>query len=125
MPTIIRREVGFDSGPDRLAGTLHLGEAAAPSAGIVIVHGSGPVDRTGAEGSLVSIVAHLMQSGYAVLAYDKPGVGKSSGSWTAQTFADRARETLSAVRFLAAQPEVRADAVGLWGISQGGWIAPL
>ncbi|WP_214324845.1 alpha/beta hydrolase family protein [Nonomuraea sediminis] len=124
MP-INRNEVEFSAGGNRLAGTIHLPSTPPPWPGAVIVHGSGATGRDGAEASLAPVVAHLAGSGMAVLAYDKPGVGASSGHWTEQSFEDRARETRDAVAFLAAWPGVRPDAVGLWGISQGGWIAPM
>ena len=119
------REVAFDHAGGRLAGTVHLPDGAKNHPGMVIVHGSGAVDRTGADGSLAPVIDWFVRSGVAVLAYDKPGVGGSTGDWTTQTFADRAAESIAAVRLLGAQPEVRADAVGLWAISQGGWVAPL
>lgn len=109
----------------KLAGTLHLPGGPGPHPAVVIVHGSGEVDRLGIEGTLRPVIDHFAGSGFAVLAYDKPGVGASTGHWMRQTFADRARETLAAVRFLTATPGIDATRVGLWGISQGGWIAPM
>src|SRR5262249_61195902 len=68
---------------------------------------------------------HFAGSGVVCLAWDKPGVGRSSGDFNAQTFRDRAEESLAAVRFLRQRPDVRPDQVGLWGHSQGGMVAPL
>jgi uncharacterized protein len=124
-------EIAFDAAAGRLAGTLFLPDADSPAPrsgprpGVVIVHGSGAVDRFGADRSLRPIIDHFTGSGYAVLSYDKPGVGDSGGDWLRQTFEDRAAETVDAVRFLAAHPAVDSARVGLWGISQGGWIGPL
>jgi dipeptidyl aminopeptidase/acylaminoacyl peptidase len=36
-----------------------------------------------------------------------------------------ARDALACVRRLKTQPEIDPRRVGLWGISQGGWITPL
>lgn len=124
-------EVAFDTASGRLSGTLFLpgpGGAAqrgGPCPGIVIVHGSGAVDRFGADGTLRPVISHFTASGYAVLSYDKPGVGSSAGDWLRQTFEDRAAETVAAARFLAAHPAVDSTRIGLWGISQGGWVGPL
>jgi dienelactone hydrolase len=42
-----------------------------------------------------------------------------------QTFEDRAAEALAAVAFLHQQPQIDPARIGLWGVSQGGWIGPL
>ncbi|MFC6080468.1 alpha/beta hydrolase family protein [Sphaerisporangium aureirubrum] len=118
-------EVAFMVGESRIAGTLHLPDGEGPHPAVVIVHGSGAVDRFGIDGTLRPVITHFAASGYATLSYDKPGVGESSGRWMDQTFDDRAAETLLAVRFLAGRPDVDACHIGLWAISQGGWTAPL
>src|SRR5262249_9484473 len=41
------------------------------------------------------------------------------------SFHDRAQEALDAVAFLKRRPDIDGKHVGLWGISQGGWICPL
>jgi len=63
--------------------------------------------------------------GVATLSYDKPGVGGSEGDWTSQSFDDRAREALCAVRSLQDTAGIESTCVGLLGGSQGGWIAPM
>jgi pimeloyl-ACP methyl ester carboxylesterase len=67
----------------------------------------------------------LARQGIASLCWDKPGVGTSSGDWTRQSFRDRAHEAIAAVKFLQGRPNIASKRVGLWGISQGGWIGPL
>jgi hypothetical protein len=68
---------------------------------------------------------HFARHGIASLCWDKPGVGASSGDWTRQSFRDRAQEALDAVEFLRGRREIDRKHIGLWGISQGGWICPL
>src|SRR5262249_22818654 len=68
--------------------------------------------------------------GFAVLAYDKRGVGQSGGTYPGNLATDAAIDVLAqdaqaAARFLAAQPEVDPAKVGLAGASQAGWIMPL
>ncbi len=84
--------------------------------GLVLVDGAleGKADGWG------SFPKILTGFGVAVLSHDKPGCGGSPGSWYDQTFDDRARETLAAVRCLAGQPGVDPDRIGLFGVSQGG-----
>jgi pimeloyl-ACP methyl ester carboxylesterase len=88
------------------------------------VHGSGSQDRN--DWTLhPPLREHLARHGIASLCWDKPGVGGSSGDWTRQSFHDRAREALDAVNFLRGRTDIDPRRVGLWGISQGGWICPL
>jgi uncharacterized protein len=116
-------EVVFEHGSTRLAGALALPPRGGPHPAVVWVHGSGPASRD--EGVIPVIRDQFTAEGIAVLSYDKPGVGGSTGAWTAQRFEDRAGEALAAARFLRSRPEIDSRAVGLLGGSQGGWVAPL
>jgi uncharacterized protein len=60
-----------------------------------------------------------------VLIHDKRGTGASTGSWWAATFEDLADDAAAGIRTLQARPEIDPRRVGLHGMSQGGWIAPL
>jgi len=64
----------------------------------------------------------LVLDGFAVLRYDPPGVGRSKGAPGFESLDSRATETIAAVRYLRSRPDVRPDRVGLWGVSQGGWV---
>jgi pimeloyl-ACP methyl ester carboxylesterase len=63
--------------------------------------------------------------GFVVLSYDKRGVGKSTGNWGEASFEDLADDAVAGARFLQTRKEVAANQIGFWGLSQGGWIAPL
>jgi uncharacterized protein len=63
--------------------------------------------------------------GIASLSWDKPGVGKSTGDWIAQSMEDRVHEGLAAIRLLKERQEVAPNKIGVWGISQAGWVLPL
>jgi hypothetical protein len=69
--------------------------------------------------------------GFAVLRFDKRGVGESTGTYvnvgTAESptvFPRLAGDIAAGVRFLRTRPEVDARRVGLAGNSQAGWILP-
>ncbi|MEV5831572.1 alpha/beta fold hydrolase [Spirillospora sp. NPDC052242] len=64
----------------------------------------------------------LVDAGIAVLSYDKRGVGNSSGQWRTATMDDLAADALAALDFLRSQLAVPAEAVGLFGHSEGGWV---
>lgn len=114
----------FQSGPVRLAGTLHLPDGTGTFPAVAMLQGSGRTDRD-AEGYFLPFREAFLARGVAVLSWDKPGVGGSSGDWRLRTIHDRAEEALDAIRWLREQPEIDPKRVGLWGHSQGGWIGPL
>jgi alpha-beta hydrolase superfamily lysophospholipase len=113
--------VTFIDGAVRLAGTLVLPETAPPYPALVMMHGSG------AEGRWANrfLAGQLARAGIAVLVYDKRGVGESTGDWHTASFDDLARDAAAAVALLRARPDIRADAIGLYGNSQGATYAPL
>lgn len=94
---------------------------AAPLPGVVLVDGSGDGDRHDWGGW----PEWIGDAGSVVLRHDKPGCGGSPGDWTEQTLDDRARESLAAVAVLRAHPATAGQPVGLYGISQGSWVALL
>jgi len=109
------------SGGVRLAGTLLVPERPGPHAAVVMIHGSGPATRD----ALWPWADMYARAGIAVLIHDKRGTGASTGSWSAATFDDLADDAHAAMRWLQQRPEIDARRVGLHGMSQGGWIAPL
>jgi dienelactone hydrolase len=119
-----QESVRFPGAGNVLAGVLVLPSCPGPHPAVVFLNGSGAADRTG-NGLFPPLWAHFARHGFASLSWDRPGVGESTGDFEAQTFPDRAEEALAAVRFLRARPDVRPGAVGLWGFSQGGQVAPL
>src|SRR6185503_16707227 len=122
---IRQEEVTFKNGDVTLAGTLLL-PAAPPSSkvkrpALVFVHGSGATSREMYWGLGYLYAAR----GFAVLAYDKRGVGKSTGNWREASFQDLADDAVAAAKFLQARTDIAPNQIGFWGQSQGGWIAPL
>lgn len=99
-----------------------------PVPGVVLVHGSGPLAR----GQMRGDTRDLVRLGFAVLAYDKRGVGESGGVYPRQ-WGDSAEAVLrrlaadaaTALDSLAAAAPVDSTRVGYFGASQAGWIIPL
>jgi pimeloyl-ACP methyl ester carboxylesterase len=123
-PRELREEtVRFASGDVSIAGVVisPIGEGPLPA--IVLIDGSGETDRHNMRDFSVA----LAQAGFVTLAYDKRGVGESTGApdaWQYFSIDDLASDAAAGVDFLAARDDVANDRIGLLGISQGGWVAP-
>ena len=118
---IRQEEVTFKNGDVTLSGTLLLPPAKGKRPALIFVHGSGAQSREMYWGLGYLYAAR----GFAVLAYDKRGVGKSTGNWREASFQDLADDAVAGAKFLQARTDIAANQIGFWGQSQGGWIAPL
>jgi alpha-beta hydrolase superfamily lysophospholipase len=110
----------FRNGDVSLAGTLYFPRSATKAPAILLVHGDGAETRAGYE----FFARRFAERGIAALVYDKRGAGESTGRWPAQ-FADLAADAAAGLNYLRKRADVDGDCVGIWGGSQGGWIAPL
>jgi uncharacterized protein len=120
-PAIATREVSFANGPVTLAGEMLLPSTPGRHPAILFLHGSGPEGRWAAR----YLARKFASRGFVALIYDKRGVGASKGDWQTSGFEDLADDAAAGLRFLAAQPEVDAARLGIYGHSQGATIAPL
>jgi len=116
-------EVEFDNGDLRLAGMIFVPEGDGPFPVAVIIHGSGTSRRSSKW--YLSVTQHLQDNGIAVLLPDKRGCEKSEGNWVGVDFDDLAGDTTAAVEFVRNQGKFGFSKIGLVGMSQGGWIAPV
>jgi dienelactone hydrolase len=120
--------VAIDNEGARLAGTISLpGGARAPLSAAVLVHGSGRTTRDDQR----FMRDRLLAMGIAVLAYDKRGVGESTGEYDnvgVRTSPERmpllGRDALAALRVLERRPGFDPRRLGFVGVSQAGWIIP-
>ena len=116
-----------------------------PYPGVLLVHGTGPVDMNetldivridNETGSVTyparpffQIAEYLSERGFAVLQYDKRGVGANftildDNVWRNVTFDDLKQDAEKALDLLMQQPEVDANHVTLVGHSEGSMIVP-
>ena len=121
-------DVTYTNGDVVLAGTLTLPEGDGPFPAVLLISGSGPQDRdeTVFEHKPFRVIAdRLSRHGIAVLRVDDRGVGGSKGDVAGATSADFAKDVEAGVAYLEGRPEIRGDAIGLAGHSEGGLIAPM
>ncbi|MDJ0757076.1 MAG: alpha/beta fold hydrolase [Ardenticatenaceae bacterium] len=118
-------EVSFENpqADIQMAGMLFLPEGEGPFPTAIIIHGSGTSRRNSVW--YLSVAEYLQANGIAVLLPDKRGCEKSEGDWVGANFEELATDTLSAIAFVKNQEIFDYSTVGLIGMSQGGWIAPV
>jgi uncharacterized protein len=106
---------------------------AGPFPGVLLVPGSGAIDmnETLAPNTkpFWQISQYLSERGFAVLRYDKRGVGANSqiidtNIWGNVTFEDLKHDAETALNVLIQQPEVDKNQITLIGHSEGTLIAP-
>ncbi|MEU8197106.1 prolyl oligopeptidase family serine peptidase [Microbispora amethystogenes] len=112
-------EVTFTSDGTRLNGTVFAPPGTGHRRpGLVLVSVSGWMPRE----ELHKMVAPFVDAGVVTFVYEKRTAGYSA---TQRSYSRLADDALAAVRLLRARPDVDPDRVGLWGVSEGGWVAPL
>lgn len=125
MPTI---DLTLASGPETLAGTLITTEQSEPSPVVLLVSGSGPIDRDSnmkrlAIGVMAQVADRLAGDGLASFRYDKRGVGASTGDYTATGFHDNVTDAAAAIEMLRSRADLDPDRVFIIGHSEGALIA--
>ncbi len=116
-------EIRFRSGKFRLVGDLRMPEGEGPHPAIIMVHGSGSATRNGSV-PFPPLIEIFLRNGYAVFSWDKPGSGESTGEFSDE-LTQRAEILVDGVEVLTEYPSIDPDRIGLWGISQAGWVMPL
>lgn len=111
-------DVTFTNGGVTLHGSVVAPPGGTKLPGLVMVHGSGAHSREDYRDQ----AEVFARQGIATLIYDKRTEGYSQFSRSYSTLAD---DALAAVEALRKRPEVDPSRVGVWGLSEGGWVAPL
>ena len=123
FPASLQEEIAFRNVAVTLKGTLTKPKESVPCAVVIVAHTSHggtreyPVYR--------HLVTTLPQYGVAVLLFDRRGSGESTGDFETATFFDLASDIQAANNYLKTRGDIDADRIGVWGMSQGGWTAPL
>lgn len=114
-------QVVFTNGDVHLAGSLLVPAGDGPFPAVALIHGSQGDDRH----VYRHYADHFARSGIAALIYDKRGTGGSTGNWRTADAEPLTADALAGIDFLKQHPAIDPGAIGVWGISQGGWLVAL
>lgn len=116
---LLEQRIFLQGSAGQIGASLILPDGDGPFPAVVFLHGSGPQPRDASRFAAESFA----RQGIASLIYDKRGVAESAGSFQDVGFDELADDAVIAAKYLRGLSTV--SAVGFWGHSQGGWLAPL
>lgn len=113
--------VRFQSGQFNIVGDLKFPDGAGPFPLVIFVHGDGPAYRS----YFWKIQECILNAGYAVLIWDKPGSGESKGKLEPKYLqVERSGILLDAIEHVKSHRAIDGSRIGVWGISQAGYVIP-
>ncbi|WP_199422902.1 alpha/beta hydrolase family protein [Actinotalea solisilvae] len=117
-------DLTLPAGDRALAATLTTPDGPGPFPAVLLLPGSGPVDRNSDHrrmplGITGALARALADAGLVTLVYDKRGVGATAGSWLEAGLDDSTDDARAALAALRARPEVDASRVVVLGHSEG------
>ncbi len=115
--------IATDDGQE-LSGTLQLPRRAHPVPAVLLLPGSGELDRDSNTKRIRTDIWHplvkqLSDRGIATLRYDRRGVGASGGTWATTGFIRNREDARAALTALRAHEAIDATAVAVMGHSEG------
>lgn len=126
---MIEKDITINSYGNRLSGTACLPDGKGRFPLVIMVHGSGPLDRDenmkGQQLNIFNTVArYLAREGFASLRYDKRGCGKSSGDYYTTGLLDLVNDSVSWFDTLRQSDFCESERIFVLGHSEGCIIAP-
>lgn len=112
-----------------LAATVTLPTTGkAPYPAVVLIGGAGPADRDGTVAGIPmmgQVARDLVAAGFAVVRYDKRGVGQSGGRAETATLNDYADDARAVILYLQKQRKKDVDRrrIAVLGHAEGAWVA--
>jgi hypothetical protein len=119
----MQEEITFRNENVLLKGTLTKPDIDDPCPVVIVTHTSNHGHRD--FGVYQHLTNLLPTRGTAVFLYDRRGSGASTGDFETASFFDLAADAQAAIDLLKSRSDIDAKHIGVWGMSQGGWIAPL
>ncbi|MGB8128334.1 MAG: alpha/beta hydrolase [Candidatus Angelobacter sp.] len=122
LPTsqIMEKAFVVENVADRLGASLWYTPEAGRRSTIVLIHGAD--DETRQMGFLIP---YFVSHGLNVVSYDQRGTGESSGNWHFTGPDSKADDVIAVIQKIKSDPAVNAHQIGVWGFSNGGWVAPM
>ena len=127
---MFEEEIVIPAKDAELSGTLCLPEKHGVFPVVLMVHGSGKLDRNenevkGQKLEIFNTFAHyLAKNGIASFRYDKRGVGKSTGDYYSTGHFDLIDDAMICLEYLSRDNRCDSDAIFLLGHSEGSIIVP-
>ena len=122
-----RRDVRFEGNGISIAATVYEPHTPGPHPAVVFVGGSAPFKR----GFYALWAEHLARLGMVAIVPDKRGVGGTGGDFERNNNSSKANLTLlagdavAALDFAVRFTGIDTTRLGLFGLSQAGWIIPM
>jgi len=125
---MIEQEIEFRSGDFKIVGTVSIPSLKESYPGVLLIPGSGQVDRNENVKKIhinvfKEIACFLADNNVATLRYDKRGVGESEGNFWEAGFHDNASDALAALVYFKNYKGIQYDKVFLLGHSEGALIS--
>ena len=124
----IKEERIFIEGDVRLGATIATADYEGKKPAIVLIMGTGNMDRDGNGKGLhtdmyKNFAWQFAEWGFVTVRYDKRGTHESSGKKPLYGFEDLVNDAVSVIRYMKTLPYVDADRIIVFGHSEGGMIA--
>lgn len=118
--------IKFISGKNILYGQISLPKNKKNVPLLIFLPGSGDTSyRTDYKEFLSQTIEKTFKKDFAILYFDKPGIGKSTGEWWKQDFYEQAENPVNALTYAIKKFPIDISNVGIIGHSQGGWLAQI
>ncbi|TDC01302.1 alpha/beta hydrolase [Nonomuraea longispora] len=118
IASVRREQVSVAGEGQRLEGTLRAPATPGRHPAMVFVSGSGNGSRT----EFAPQAEFLAAAGVVTIAFDKRTIGYN---FRDRDFGLLADDVLRMVEYLRDRPEVDPARIGVWGVSEGGWVVPI
>jgi pimeloyl-ACP methyl ester carboxylesterase len=119
----MKEDITFQNKEILLNGTLTKPDTTGPYPVVIVAHTANAGTRD--FGVYQHLARILPTCDIAVFLFDRRGSGESTGEFATATFFDLAADIQAAIDHLKLRSDIEPKHIGLWGMSQGGWIAPL
>ncbi|MFP5227812.1 MAG: alpha/beta hydrolase family protein [Acidobacteriota bacterium] len=110
----------IETASGRLGASLWCAAGARSDPTIILIHGAD--DETRAMGFLIP---YFVSHGLNVVTYDQRGTGLSAGNWRFTGPESKADDVIAMLKKIESDPAVDPHRIGVWGFSNGGWVAPI